>query len=163
MAMNKKMLAIDLIIVLGSLIIVALYVGYSSPLVIAPIDDLNTTSSSVLFEFEKADKIMIDENPEFTSPREINVKDNLVVTLKPGTYYWKVSGITDSAIRKLTIISEINLKMKDKGEKVELVNSGNVDLNVDVYDENILVDSIELRRDENAEVSGNLIVGGENE
>ena len=56
--LNKKILAIDLILIVGSLLIIASLVGYSRPLVIAPIDDLQTTNNSILFSFEKADVIL---------------------------------------------------------------------------------------------------------
>lgn len=160
---KRHIIALDLLIVVGSLIFIMWLVGYSRPLVIAPINDMNTTSTSVLFEFEKADLILIDDNLEFTSPDEIYVKDNLVVNLKPGIYYWKAKGSLESQVRKLTILSEVNLKIKEGNDKVELVNSGNTELEVNIYNQDTLVGNVSLSVDESTNVSGSLIIGGQNE
>ena len=160
---NKHILALDFIVVVGSLLIVAGLVGYSRPLAIAPISDFNTTETSVLFEFEKANLILIDDNPEFTSPEEIFVKDNLVINLKPGVYYWKVQGTLQSEVRKLTIESEVDLRLRKGAEKdnYEIVNAGNTRLNVDIYENNVLTKNVVLGVEETKEVSGTKFIGGE--
>ena len=162
MIANKKyLLLIDVILVLGSLLIVGGLVGYSRPLVIAPIDDYITADSSVLFKFEKADLVLIDENLDFSSPREIYVDDNIVINLEPGIYYWKVVGALESSVRQLTIESEINLKIKASGDDTyEVVNSGSSQLDVDVYDKGVLTGKITLDIDESGSVKGDKIVRG---
>lgn len=160
---KKHIIAVDLVLVVGSLVVIMLLVGYSRPLVIAPINVMNTSGTSVLFEFEKADMILIDENSGFTSPREIYVRDNLEVSLKPGVYYWKVKGTFESDVRKLTILSEVSLKIKENKNSVEVVNSGNTPLDVAIYDKETLVANLSLDIDESANVSGSLIIGGEDE
>jgi len=140
------------------------YVGYVNPLAISPADNFITGNTSVLFSFENAENILIDDNPEFTSPETINVRDSLVVKLSPGTYYWKVQGTLKNEIRKLTILSEVDLKLKKTGEGYEVVNSGNVALNVEVYDNETLTGKIVLKVDESKNVSGTKFIGGmENE
>ena len=163
--MNKKyILGIDLLVVVGTLMAIAILVGYARPLVIAPTDELSTTNTAVLFSFEKANLILIDDNLEFSSSEEIYVEDNLVINLKPGVYYWKVVGALPSEVRKLTIESEVDLKLRraaGKDESYELVNSGNTELNVDVYQGEKLAGNVILGFDENKEVSGTKFVGRE--
>jgi len=163
--MNKKyILGIDLLVVVGTLMAIAILVGYARPLVIAPTDELSTTNTAVLFSFEKANLILIDDNLEFSSSEEIYVEDNLVINLKPGVYYWKVVGALPSEVRKLTIESEVDLKLRraaGKDESYEIVNSGNTELNVDVYQGEKLAGNVILGFDENKEVSGTKFVGRE--
>ena len=71
---NKKyILGIDLLVVVGTLVVIAILVGYARPLVIAPTDELSTRNTAVLFSFEKANLILIDDNLEFSSSEEIYV------------------------------------------------------------------------------------------
>jgi hypothetical protein len=160
---RKHIIAIDFAVVFGSLFVIALLVGYTQPRVIAPIDGYFTNNSSVLFSFEKADLILIDNNLEFSSPQEIYVENNFVINLKPGIYYWKVVGALESAVRELTIQSEVSLKLVEDGEKVSVVNSGNTPLNVDIYENGALSGNIVLDVNEREEVSGEKYVGRENE
>ena len=167
MKYKRHIYAVDFILIvvtIFSLVGLIGYFGYSQPLVIAPIDEYETTETSVLFSFEKADLILIDENPDFTSPTKIYVEDNLVINLKPGVYYWKVKGDLESDVRKLTIISEIDLKLKkvDGEDRYDIVNAGNVELDVDVFENGVLRDNIRLEIDEEKEISGTKFIGREN-
>jgi len=158
---RKKILAIDFVLVVGSLLLIAGFVGYSRPLVIAPLDDLSTTNTGVLFSFEKAELVLIDDNLDFSSPTEIYVEDNLVINLVPGVYYWKAVGVLASDVRKLTIESEVDLKLQEDGENYEVVNSGNTELNVDIYNNGKLSGNVILGVDESEEVSGTKFIGGQ--
>jgi hypothetical protein len=160
---SKHILILDLVVVIGSLFVIAGFVGYSQPLVISPIDDFETTDTSVLFGFDNGEAILIDDNLEFTSPLIIYAEDNMVINLKPGTYYWKVEGVIDSEIRSLTIVSEIDLKLRESGTegKYEIVNAGNTVLNVEIYRGENLEDEVVLGVDESKEVSGTKFVGGQ--
>lgn len=163
MGINKKIVyAIDLFLIVGTLLGVLYLVGYTRPLVIAPIDGLSTSNSSILFEFEKGSVILMDDNPEFSSPEKIYAENNLVINLNPGKYYWKISGIGQSEVRTLTINSQIDLKLKESGEKIVVVNSGNEELNVDVYNNETKVGNFILSREESQNVSGDKVVGGLN-
>ena len=162
--MNEKIIyKINLILIVGSALILMILVGYSRPLLISPQNELVTTNNSILFSFEKADFILIDDNSDFTSPEKIYVKDNLIINLRPGTYYWKIGGISESETRELTINSEVNLKLKEAGEKYEVVNSGNTRLNVEIYDNGFYTGNIILGVDEGANVSGTKFLGEQNE
>jgi len=160
---HKHIKLIDSILIIGTILFISSFAVYARPLVIAPMNNLQTTNSSVLFEFERGNVILIDDNLEFSSPQKIQAEDNLVINLKPGKYYWKVEGIAYSEIRELTIISEVNLKMKKFEDKYRLVNAGNVELNVEVYDNESLIDNLVLGIDEERKVNGTMFVGEQNE
>lgn len=164
MKIDKKIIyGMDFLILVGTLTGLFFAVGYVQPLVISPIDGLETANGSVLFEFEKANIILIDDNFDFTSPEMIYAEDNLVVNLNPGTYYWKVEGAVESELRRLTIVSEVSLKIKQEGDKYRLVNSGNKKLNVEVYEEGRKTSDVVLDIDEEKDVSGTRFIGGQNE
>ena len=61
------------------------------------------------------------------------------------------------------IVSEVDLRLKPAGDNYEVVNSGNVQLNVEVYDNATLVDNLVLGIDETKNVSGTKFIGGQNE
>ena len=154
---------IDTVLIVGTILSIASFVVYAQPLVISPLDNLKTTNNSVLFEFERGNVILIDDNLEFTSPEKIYAEDNLVINLKAGKYYWKVEGLVESEIREITIMSEVNLKIKKSADKFEIVNAGNVKLDVEVYDNESKVDNLVLDIDEEKEVAGTKFIGGEYE
>jgi hypothetical protein len=160
---NKKHIyLLDVLIIGISLAAVLGIIGYTKPLVIAPLDDTITSDNLVLFEFEKAKKIMIDDNLQFSSPEEIYVENNLIVNLKPGKYYWKVEGTRESEIRELTILSEVDLQLREKKEKYEVINAGNTKLDVEVYENGSLKDKLLLDIDESRDVKGEKFIGEQN-
>ena len=71
---NKHIWKFDLAIIIITVIGLFFLVDYARPLVIYPADNLKTTENYVLFSFEKADKILIDDNLDFSSPKEIYVE-----------------------------------------------------------------------------------------
>ncbi len=161
---NKKIIyGVDFLLILGSLIGLVFVFGYAQPLVIAPIDGFESSDTAVLFSFEKANLILIDENLDFSSPNEYYVEDNLVINLKPGIYYWKVQGIRASDVRQFTLKSEVNLKIKDVGDEYEVINGGNTRLNVEVYEDGRLRDNLILDVDESEKAEGDKFIGGQNE
>jgi len=160
----KTVYLMDVFVLVGSAIAVLWLIGYVQPLLIAPTDELVTSNTSILFSFEKGNVIYIDDNPLFTSPEKIYVEDNLVVNLKPGVYYWKVEGVASSEIRTLTINSYVDLRLRENGERVDVLNAGNVPLNVTIYNNQTIVGSIILNVDESGNSSANVtrIEGGQN-
>ncbi len=160
---NKWIYTIDLAIVSLSLIMLVGFLGYARPMLIYPENDLVTTNTSVLFSFEKGSMILIDDNPDFTSPEKIDVKDNLIVNLKPGEYYWKVDGVLQSEVRKLIVKSEIGLRLRPSGNEYEVVNSGNTRLSIDVYSNNIITGRVILDPEESENVSGIKFVGSQHD
>jgi len=125
----------DLVLVFVSLATLIFLVGYSQPLVVAPLDDYETSETEVLFEIEKAEKLLIDDNIDFTTPVEYDVREGLKIELEPGKYYWKAVGVLGSKIRTLTIQSTVSLELKklDGDGLYGVVNKGNVRLNVHVF------------------------------
>ncbi len=160
---KKHILIVDAILILGSLLIVVLFVEYTQPLVIAPLNNYLTFNTSVLFQFKDADSILIDDNLEFTSPDIIFVEDDALVTLEPGNYYWKVVGTFESEVRQFTIQSQIDLRIRDTGNDIyEIVNSGNDQLSVEIYNRGILSGNVVLDVEESSQIRGDKFVGSEN-
>ena len=164
MVHKKHIILIDALIVFISLAVIFFAVGYARPLVIAPIDDFVTTDNSVLFSFEKADVILIDDNLQFNSPQEIYVSGDIIVNLIPGVYYWKVVGAIASEVRELTIESSIDLKISESEDgTVSVINSGSVPLEVSVYNQGVLSDRIVVDTDsESSTIKGDKYLGGKN-
>ncbi len=162
MVNHKHILAIDAILILGSLLLIAGIVGYSRPLAIAPLDESVTTNTSILFEFKKADYILIDDNLDFTSPEQVYVKDFVTVNLEPGTYYWKAVGALSSEVRQLTIESVIDLQIRESENGVLVVNSGNLELEVSVYNQGVLSEKFVVDVSENSFAKGDKFIGVKN-
>ena len=163
--MNKNIIhKIDMALLIAgliSLIVIVGIVGFRTPYVILPHDNLTTSDETVLFSFENAEKILIDENKNFTSPRILQVKDDLIIELEPGIYYWKVQGLVESKIRKLNIQSKIDLRMNKLNNSYTLTNAGNVNLNVEVYNKSKLKENFSLGTDNEKEVSGTKFIGAQ--
>ena len=64
---EKHINKIDALVLVFSLFGVLFLVGYTQPLVISPVDDFSTSERGVLFSFENAEVILIDDNLEFSS------------------------------------------------------------------------------------------------
>jgi hypothetical protein len=152
----------DLVIVIGSLLTLLVLVGYVSPLIIAPIDEFETSETEVLFLIDKADKLLIDDNIDFSTPEEYEIRDGLRINLEPGKYYWKAVGVLKSEIRTFTVKSRVSFKLKEMEDGgYGVVNSGNVRLSVDVYDDEELVEIVKLGVSEERSVSeGDKYIGG---
>jgi len=137
--------------------------GYVQPLVISPINGFEGSEGSILFSFEKANLILIDDNLDFSSPNKYHAEDDLIINLKPGIYYWKSVGAFPSKVRYFTIKSEVDLKIREAGEEYEVINGGNTKLNVEVYRDGVLSGNIILDVGENGRVKGDKFIGGEDE
>ncbi len=161
MITKKHIVLFDLLLVVGTLVTIAFFVGYSQPLVIAPLDGEITTQTKVLFAFDKADTILIDDNLEFTSPTTIHAEDSLVITLEPGVYYWKVVGAQASEVRTLTIESSVDLQLRATEDSYSVVNAGNAPLDVSVYERDEFKEKIILDVSEAKEVAGDRVIGYE--
>ena len=158
----EKVYKIDIALIGVTFVALLFLVGYSRPLVIAPLDDYETTDNEIIFSIEKADSLFIDDNFDFTTPDEYNIKDGLKISLEPGKYYWKAVGVLGSEIRTLTVVSKIDLRiLKLDDDSFGVVNDGNVRLNVDVYNGTDLVDKIKVDVGEEKSFDGDKIVGGQ--
>jgi hypothetical protein len=154
---------IDIVLVVISLVVLIGVVGYVNPLVVSPLDDYETSDTEILFSIENAEVLLVDDNLDFTTPDRYQLKDGLKINLKPGRYYWKAVGVLESSPRTLTINSEVDLRLKFDGEGYSVLNAGNVRLNVDVYNGMELVDKVKVGVGDDAEVSGDKFVGGQDE
>jgi len=159
--MMKNIYKIDLVLIIGSLLVLLVLIGYVRPLVIAPIDGYETTNTGILFSIEKAERLLIDDNFEFSTPDEYYLKDDLKIDLSPGKYYWKTIGLATSEVRTLTIKSEVNLELREvKGDGYDVINIGNVVLNIDVYNGTNLIERKKLGIGESTKSNGTKLVGG---
>lgn len=161
--MHKKLLyTIDALLLVGTLSLFIWAFFFARPLLGAPEDGF-TTTGAVLFTFEKGDMLLIDDNLEFSSPQRIPVQDRALITLEPGTYYWKVEGVLPSEIREITVASLVELRVRKSGEGYAITNGGNSRLNVDVYDQGTLTGKVVLSPDETQDEEGDQFVGGQYE
>lgn len=159
----KNIWKIDLVLISFTLIALLILVGYAQPLVIAPLDEYESTEGGILFLVEKADIVLIDDNSDFTSPHKYPVKEGLEINLEPGKYYWKAIGVLEGEVRTLTIKSKVSLEFIKIGENFGVINSGNVRLNVDIYNGTELIDKIKLDVQENSTADGDKFIGGYDE
>lgn len=162
--MTKIKYTIDVVLVSLSLIAVLLLFNNITPMAIAPLNNEEVSTNTVLFEIRNANYILIDDNENFSSPEKIFLEDYLEVSLNPGTYYWKIYDNRINEIRKITILSRVDLtlrKSENSSEDLfEVINSGTEKLNVDVYDKDVFVESFELGSSESAVKNGTKFIGG---
>ncbi len=158
----KKIHLVDGLLVVATLIGVLFLFNFTQPMVIAPLGDFETSESSILFSIEKAEKILIDSSLDFNNPKEYYIQDGTEIELEPGEYYWKAINSlgVESEIRKLTIISRIDLRLKENLENYEVVNAGNTKLKVDVYDQEQKIESFSLNPEESKFSLGTKFFGG---
>ena len=116
----------------------------------------------VLFSFKSGNVILIDSDLQFKEPRNITAKDNEVISLKKGVYYWKIEDAIPEDVVQLTADSDINLKLKKSTEGYDVVNSENTTLNVDIYKKGALVGNVILDTNNDNQVSEVVIIGGTN-
>jgi len=133
MKKDKKVIAIDLILVVGTLLMILLALGYyeSSKLVLLSPGEVDETL--VLFEFVGTGEVIVDENLDFDSPEVYFAEENPVIQLERGTYYFKLIGEGWNEIREVEVESEISLMLGATSEGYEVVNVGGERLDVDVY------------------------------
>lgn len=132
MEINKKIILIDAVLVLGSLLVIAGIVGYTQAFVVAPIE-----SDSTIFVFENVHTLIIDDNLDFDSPESIDLSEDIVVSFPPGNYYWKIIG-DETEIRQLTIEFDLQIlfDVNSNGE-VRVLNSGDKNIDVSVYNQGV--------------------------
>src|SRR3989344_8726141 len=143
---NKhKILVIDGVFIVGTLAVLLGMFLYYQPVLNSP-DNGARVTGAVLFSFEKANEILIDDNLDFSSPRRILAEDDLVINLEPGIYYWKVrnDGVLNSEIRKLEVNSQVALRLEESEKGYDLVNAGDVPLEVDVFNNGTLTGKVTL-------------------
>lgn len=145
MKTNKKIIIAQIIFL--AIVGIVLFVLY-------PKADVSLEGNAVKINAGNANVIIISENPDFSNPRFIEVgKEETVVNLEAGTYYWKASNNYIEGLKKsFTIDSEVGMGIKEYGEGSELENIGNVKINVTKNKEGIMVGHIILEPDESEEI-----------
>lgn len=133
--------------------LIALLVNGNIPMY--PMSNMHTTNRHVAFEWTGlASKVLIDDNPQFTSPKEAT-KNGLI--LEPGTYYWRAEGI--SPVRKFTIDSEVAIEKEERiGERsanYTIKNAGNTETFLEILKRGIITGRIILGLGEKTDVELN--------
>jgi len=143
--MNSRIKIIGIQLILLAAVMAAVYFAY-------PRINLSVQGNSIYIEPENANIIIISENPDFSNSKYINIGKNLSLTLKPGTYYWKSgNGIIEGFENKFVIESDVGLKV-EKENDTELVNIGNVKINVSKTKEGVLVGHIILEPNQSEKI-----------
>ena len=99
--------------------------------------------------------ILISENPDFTNPRYIETDKvkNISFDLKPGTYYWKSdNGIVEGFKNEFTIDSKVAMNINKSENESDLVNVGNVKINISKGKDGVMVGRIILDTGESVEI-----------
>ena len=117
----KKIIFVDaiiLILIIGGLFLL-------TPKIIGTISKDRLT----FFKFTNAYAILIDDNPDFSSPKEVTEE---AMKLNPGQYYWKAIGVLgESEMGNFSIDSEVIVNMRIDRENITIHNKGNVPINVE--------------------------------
>jgi len=123
---SKVMIVLQLLVVVGTLS----FIYFFAPALEYPRNNAVIEEENIKFKFRNANLILIDENPEFSSPVQINASEvrEGKIYFKPGEYYWKVVGVMESRTRSFIIKSRVGLDLDENESKLK--NSGNVVLNV---------------------------------
>lgn len=160
--MNKKHLKIfDLILVVGTIFSFALLFEYASPLVISPLENYETTGKEILFSVKNVEFILIDDNLDFFSPLLVETNEDRILSFEPGIYYWKINSALDSEIRSFTINSLVDLRILNENGSLYVLNAGNVELDIGVYENESLIDNFSLQVNFQEQINSNKIVGGQ--
>lgn len=119
--------------------------------------NVDVEGTLVNFNSINANVIIISENPDFSNPRYLDIVEgkNISFDLYPGTYYWKAANnLIEGLSKKFTIKSEVGMKIdKDKEEnESELVNIGNVKINITKGEGGIMVGHIILEPNQSEKI-----------
>ncbi len=136
-------------IILGQAVFIA--VALALVLMLYPKTAVNVNGNAVSFSSGNADVIVISENPDFSNPRYIDFgkENNLSFSLKPGAYYWKpANNFIQGMANKFTIESNVGMKINKTDNESDLVNVGDVKINVTKTKEGITIGYIILEPEE---------------
>ena len=132
---NKKIYAIDIIIIITTCLVLLFLVGYSTHMVISPINTKNLSTSESLFTIHNTQTLLIDNNLNFTNPKIYKLKNNLQITLEPGTHYLKFIRPSYNQINTLNVKKQITLEFKKQDNAYNIINSGKEPLIIEIYDQ----------------------------
>lgn len=134
---NKKILIIDSVLLIGSLIAVFLLVGYTQPMAIAP---LSSEQANLLIIVPAKDYVLFDTNSKFDSPQTLFIED--YISLKSGKYFIKFFDGSKSEIRQIEFELDVELQLRKLDESnLGIFNIGGSNLKIDTYEVGSLVDT----------------------
>ncbi|MBR9704294.1 hypothetical protein GOV12_02700 [Candidatus Pacearchaeota archaeon] len=139
---NRMMIIIEVFILV--IVISGLFILY-------PKSNLEINENKVSIRGINANVVMISENSDFSNPRyfDLSLEDEIVFNLDPGTYYWKAdNGIISGFSNQFTIDSEVGMVINRSKEDTQLVNVGNVEINISQNKKGIIVGNVILSPDE---------------
>lgn len=146
--MNKHIVMITAQAIFLILVIALLYSFY-------PKTEASVNGNWIKFNSINANVIIISENPDFSNPRYIDLSErkNISFNLKPGIYYWKSdNGVIEGMKHKITINSEVGLGINKTENETDLVNIGNVKINVTKTEEGVMVGHIILEPEQSEKI-----------
>lgn len=125
---SKAVIVLQLFLVVGFFI----FIMFFTPKLEYPRNGEIINKDGVEFKFRNANVILIDDNSEFSSAREIDISNSNYsrIIFEPGTYYWKAVGLVESSPREFIVNSRVGLELNK--EKSTLQNVGNAILDVGV-------------------------------
>lgn len=139
-----------LIIALQAVFLTAVIIGIW---LVYPFASVNLEGNVINFKSEKPQVIVISENPDFSNARYLDIIENVSIKLNPGTYYWKSrNGIIESVTKTFTIDSEVGIEISRQDNNSELVNVGNVRVNVTRTNSGVMVGRIILEPNESEQI-----------
>ena len=133
-----------------------------------PKTNLSLEGNIVKFDSENTDVIILSENPDFSNSRYIEIEkgEEMSFELPPGKYYWKSSNNLIIGLKgEFEIKSEVGLEIERKENESDLVNIGNVKINVTKTKEGVMVGHIilEPEEEERIEDENEEYIGGQTE
>ena len=143
----NKILIVSEIIVLA-VVVAGIYLLY-------PRTNVNVSGNFVNFNSINAKVIELSENPDFSNPRYLDFSQvkNTSLKLKPGKYYWKAdNGIIEGISNEFEIKSEVSMEINRSENESNLVNVGNVKINVTKGEGGVMVGHIILEPEESQKI-----------
>jgi hypothetical protein len=98
-------------------------------------EEITTVTEIVFRALGPSSTVLVDDNSQFSTPERHPF--GAVVSLTPGKYYWKASGM--SLVSSFTIVSEVALEIAEQeGDKYAVENTGTVPLDVKTKQKGLL-------------------------
>jgi len=148
---NKHFIVVGLQIIFLMIVLVSVIYLY-------PRANVNVNGNAVNLNSINAKLIMISENPDFSNPRYIDLSEikNQNLDLAPGKYYWKAdNGIIEGFSGEFVIPTEVSLAINKTENDSDLVNIGNVKINITKEKGGVMVGRIILSPDESKKIDDN--------
>ncbi len=122
-------------------VIIVLLVVVAVPKGAVPLFALTPQLNATIFERTptfrwsgEANTLLVDDNPDFTSPQNFSVSGQSSLTLTEplptGNHYWKLIGKTQAGPLRFTIQGKAALEVEQTTLGTVLKNTGNVDMSV---------------------------------